>query len=624
MFIVNLSQAQTPLQRADTAFARMELTDAIELYKTALNRMSDIDEAYVNFRIAESHRLGNNFRDAAPYYERAINQRYADPIIVFNYAEVLMLMGKYDKAKNYYTQYQIANPDDEITNNRIASINLAMQKDKKKPIHGIKNVRELNTKYSEFGLAHFKNNIIFASSRKDRRDRVYKLTGHGFSNFYVTSYNEQNKAWEEPQLAKGGINTQFNDGTFFYDESTNTAYFMQCNGLKGDDENCNLFTAQYNAASNSWNDPQIFEFNSETYNIGHPAMTSDGRTMFFVSDMPGGKGGSDIWMMKKNPSTNRWSKPENLGDKINTPGNEMFPYVYNDKRLYFASDGHVGYGGLDIYYVDILENGFSSPVNLHPPFNSSADDFGIIFFDDNTGLFSSNRSGGLGDDDIYEFYLLPVSITASGNIFDRENNVSVPGATVILKGSDGSEETTISDKDGNYLFASLKQNVDYTVQASKERYLTSEERKFSTKGILYDADLNKSQGVDLDLNLIAITQDEIDIQNIYYDLASADLRQESKVELDRLISILRENPQIRILINSHTDSRGSHAYNLDLSNRRAQSVVDYLVANGISKDRLESKGHSFSNPRIRNARTEEEHQANRRTTFSILNIEDFD
>jgi len=623
LFFVQIANAQSLLERADTAFARKEYTVAIDLYENALKRMKDIDVALINYRIAESYRLGNNFSAALPYYDKAIKGGYAEPEAVFNFAEVLMLSGDYNAAKNYYEQYQIIEPDDKIAEARIKSINLATSKPKDPPIHGVKNIKELNTKYSEFGVAKFQDKIIFASSRMDRRSRVYTVTGQGFSNFYESSYNKEKGTWEAPVLAKGGINSNFNDGTFYYDSKTNTAFFMQCNGLQGKDENCNIFTSTYNSATGTWSDAVIFEYNNEQFNIGHPAMTSDGNTLFFVSDMPGGKGGSDIWMMKRSPATKIWGRPENLGNTINTRGNEMFPYVFEDKYLYFASDGHVGFGGLDIYYVKILENGFSEPVNLMPPFNSSADDFGIIFFDENNGLFSSNRKGGVGDDDIYGFYLLPVTITASGTVIDRENKVNIPSATVTLKGSDGSEETTLSDKNGNFIFKTLKQNIDYSIQASKDRFLTSEEKRFSTKGIKYDRDLNKAQGVDLDLSMIAITKDEIDIPNIYYDYNSADLRQESKQELTKLVNILKENPKIRIMINSHTDSRGSHTYNLDLSNRRAQSVVDFLVQNGISKDRLEAKGHSFTNPRVRNARTEEEHQANRRTTFNILNVEDF-
>ncbi len=613
--------SQTLLQRADTAFAKKEYTSAIKLYQDALKKMKGIDVAMVNFKIGESYKAGNNFKEALPWYDKAIKGGYNDPIAFFNYAEVLTLSGDYAAAKNYYEQYLIIEPDDKIAQKRLESIKLASSKPKDAPIHGVTNVKELNTKYSEYGVAKVRDRIIFASSRMDKKSKVYELTGQGFSNFYETQLSQGQ--WLSPSLTKGGINSEFNDGTFYFDEKTNTGYFMQCNGLQGKDQNCNLFTANYNESSNTWGTATKFEYNSDKFNIGHPAMTSDGNILFFVSDMQGGKGGSDIWIMKRSATTSIWSSPVNLGDNINTKGSEMFPYILGDSLFYFASDGHLGYGGLDLYVCKLNKDGsLGAPQNMMPPFNSSGDDFGILFLSKNSGLFSSNRAGGLGDDDIYSFDLLPVMIVASGTIIDKENKKNIPDATVTLKGNDGTVVTSKSDKDGKYEFKGLKQDINYTVQSSKDKFLTSEEKKFTTFGVKYDKTYNKSGGYDLDLAMIAVTKEEIDIPNIYYDYNKADLRAESKAELDKLIAILKENPKIKIMINSHTDSRGSHTYNQDLSERRAQSVVDYLIEKGIAKDRLKSKGWAATSPRIKNAKTEDEHQANRRTTFNILNVDD--
>jgi len=623
VFIIgNVSFSQTLLQRADTAFAKKEYTTAIQLYKDVLKKkVKGTDEALINFKIGEANKLGNNFKEAITWYDKAIKAGYSEPKAIFNYAEVLTLSGDYSAAKNYYEQYLIIEPDDKVAQKRLESIKLAASKPKEAPIHAVTNVSELNTKYSEYGVAKVKDKIIFASSRMDKKSKVYELTGQGFSNFYET--NHISGKWAAPVLTNGGINSDFNDGTFYYDEKSNTAYFMQCNGLQGKDQNCNLFTAKYNESNNTWSAAEKFEYNSDKFNIGHPAMTSDGLTLFFVSDMSGGKGGSDIWMMKKSQSTSVWTNPVNLGDQINTKGSEMFPYILGDSLFYFASDGLLGYGGLDIYVCKLNKDGsLGVPQNMMPPFNSSGDDFGILYLTKNSGLFSSNRQGGMGDDDIYSFDLLPVSISVSGTIIDRENKVNIPDATVTLKGSDGSVVTTKSEKDGKYEFKGLKQDVNFTIQSSKDRFLTSEEKKFSTAGVKYDKVYNKSTGYDLDLFMIAVTKEEINIPNIYYDYNKADLRPESKVELDKLISILKENPKIKIMINSHTDSRGTLVYNQDLSDRRAQSVVDYLIEKGISKDKLQSKGWAATKPLIKNAKTEDEHQANRRTTFNILNADE--
>lgn len=617
----NLAISQTLMQRADTAFARKEYTSAIKLYQDAAKKMKGADVALINFKIGEAYRLGNNFKDAAPYYDKAIKAGYNDPKAIFNYAEVLTLSGDYGLAKNYYEQYLIIEPDDKIAQKRLENIKLASSKPKEAPVHGVTNIKELNTKYSEYGVAKVREKVIFASSRMDKKTKVYELTGQGFSNFYETQLAQG--VWNSPTLCKGGINSEFNDGTFYFDEKTNTGYFMQCNGLQGKDQNCNLFTSVLNESNNTWGTATVFEYNSDKFNIGHPAMTSDGNILFFVSDMQGGKGGSDIWMIKKSASTSIWGSPVNLGDAINTKGSEMFPYVCGDSLLYFASDGQLGYGGLDLFYSKLNKDGsVGQPQNLMPPFNSSGDDFGIIFLSRNSGLFSSNRQGGAGDDDIYAFDLLPVMITASGTIIDKENKKNIPDATVTLKGNDGTVLTAKSDKDGKYEFKNLKRDINYTVQSSKDKFLTSEEKKFTTNGVKYDKTFNKANGYDLDLAMIAVTKEEIDIPNIYYDYNKADLRPESKEELNKLVNILKENPKIKIMINSHTDSRGTHAYNQDLSERRAQSVVDYLIEKGISKDALKSKGWAATSPKIKNAKTEEEHQANRRTTFNILNVED--
>jgi len=615
--------SQTLLQKADTAFVKKEYTTAIQLYKDVLKKGKGVDASLINFKIGEAYKIGNNFKEAITWYDKALKAGYKDPIAIFNYAEVLTLSGDYAAAKNYYEQYLIIEPDDKVAQSRLESIKLASSKPKEAPIYAVTNVKELNTKYSEYGVAKVKDKVLFSSSRMDKKSKVYELTGQGFSNFYETNYLADKGQWNAPSLTKGGINSDFNDGTFYYDEKSNTGYFMQCNGLQGKEENCNMFTATYNESNDTWGQATKFEYNSDKFNIGHPAMTSNGLILYFVSDMTGGKGGSDIWMMKRSQTTSIWSSPVNLGDNINTKGNEMFPYVLGDSLFYFSSNGLLGYGGLDIYVCKLNKDGsLGQPQNLMPPFNSSGDDFGILFLTKYSGLFSSNRSGGMGDDDIYSFDLLPVSIIASGTIIDRENKVNIPDATITLKGSDGTVLTTKSEKDGKYEFKSLKREINYTVQASKDKFLTSEEKKFSTAGVKYDKAFNKSAGYDLDLSMIAVTKEEINIPNIYYDYNKADLRPESKVELDKLISVLKENPKIKIMINSHTDSRGTQTYNQDLSERRAQSVVDYLIEKGISKDRLQSKGWAATKPIIKNAKTEEEHQVNRRTTFNILNVED--
>ncbi len=396
---------------------------------------------------------------------------------------------------------------------------------------------------------------------------------------------------------------------------------MQCNGFSGKEANCNIYSSSFNDTANTWSEAKIFDYNSKEFSSGHPAFTSDGNTMFFVSDMNGGAGSKDIWMMKKNNNT--WEQPVNLGYPINTEGKEMFPYVVGDTLLFYASDGNIGFGGLDIYYVKFNGDHFSEPVNMGTPFNSCSDDFGIIFLAKDSGMFCSNRQGGLGDDDIYSFSLIPVILSASGVITDKVTKKIIEGAIVTITGSDNSSDSTLSGFDGKYYFKNLRPDVKYTINVAKPGYL-SDSKTLQTAKEKYSKNYCKDSGHDIDFELTPIisAEEEIVIPEIYYDFDKWDLRDTSKISLDKIIKMLNENPKIYIRINSHTDERGTEAYNYILSDNRAQSVVNYLIDKGIDPARLTSKGWGKSKHVIQNAQTEEEHQLNRRTTFSIVNAND--
>jgi len=256
------------------------------------------------------------------------------------------------------------------------------------------------------------------------------------------------------------------------------------------------------------------------------------------------------------------------------------------------------------------------PVNLHKPINSSADDFSIIFKNEHSGLFCSNREGGVGDDDIYSFKLAPLILSALGTILDSKNEKPVSGVTVTMTGNDGSILTTQTDSKGNYLFIDLKPNVKYTVGIAKKGYF-GDSKTLATGNEKYSKEYSKKSGYDLDFGIIKLTREEIEIPNIYYEFNKWELNSECKKELDKLINILKETPDVSVVINSHTDEKGSDEYNLTLSQKRAQTVVEYVVAGGIETKRLSAKGYGESQPLKKNAQTDEEHSKNRRTTFKI-------
>lgn len=613
------------LDKADKEFQKKNYFTSIPLYKQALKKQKDSSViGLIYFKIAESYRVGNHFSEAQNWYSKAIKCGYANPAVYYNYADMCLINCNNDEAKIYFDKYLKFQPGDEKALLKLKSVDFVNSNKEVPPLYEVENEQGLNSKYSDYSPMVFKDKIIFASSRFEgdsSKKFYYTYTGQGFSDFYESKYDANTSSWEKPVKIKGGINSKYNDGTMYYDEKNNVAYYMQCNGYNGKQINCNIFCSSFDEKTNTWSEAKIFDYSNKQFSIGHPAFTSDMKKMFFVSDMPGGIGNKDIWMLKKN-NDGSWSEPVNLGNVINTEANEMFPYVLGDTLLYFASDGNIGYGGLDIYYSKMTGNNFSKPVNLGAPFNSCSDDFGIVFLGNDSGLFCSNRTGGIGDDDIYSFKLLPVNISASGLITDKETKQVIPNAIVILKGTNGSVDSTLSDSTGHYKFLKLASNISYSIDVTAKKYgYLSETRTVAIPKEKYSKNFCKATGCDLDFELTKIVEEkEIAIPEIYYDFDKWGLRDTSKKSLNKIVKMLNENPKINIRINSHTDERGSVDYNYVLSDNRAQSVVNYLIEKGINPARLTSKGWGKSKHVIQDAKTEEEHQLNRRTTFSIVNV----
>jgi peptidoglycan-associated lipoprotein len=390
---------------------------------------------------------------------------------------------------------------------------------------------------------------------------------------------------------------------------------MQCNGESGKKENCNIFVASYEPKNNSWKDSKLFDYSNKEFSVGHPAITEDGLTMYFVSDMNGGQGGKDIWIIKKENGV--WGVPVNAGPTINTIEDEMFPSVSADTTLYFSSNGLKGFGGLDIFSVKLIKGRISgTPENLNLPINSSADDFSIFYTSSNTGTFCSNRPGGKGDDDIYSFKLAPLKLVAIGNIVESMKLKPMAGVTVTMKGSDGSELIATTDKNGEYQFDNLKPNVTYTVTVSKKGYF-GDKKTLATGNVKFSKEYSKKTGYDLDFGMLKLTKEEVEIPNIYYEFNKAEINPYSKKSLDQLAVMLKETPHVRLILGAHTDEKGSDEYNMKLSERRAKAVVDYLVSAGIESKRLEARGYGESQPLVKNAGTDEDHAKNRRTTFKV-------
>jgi peptidoglycan-associated lipoprotein len=385
-----------------------------------------------------------------------------------------------------------------------------------------------------------------------------------------------------------------------------------------------------------WSEPKNIGILPDSVVAAHPALSPDGKTLYFVSDMAGGSGGKDIWMATRNSESDGWSKPKNLGPDINTTGNELFPFVRSDGTLYFSSDGLIGMGGLDIFKAVPQPDGSWIVQNMKAPINSSADDFGITFEDGNeSGIFSSTRKGK-GNDELYSFEFPPLKFNITGLVKDEKTGAAISASIVRLIASDGSNLQAETGSGGDFKFA-LKPDVDYIFLASKQGYLNGKEKE-STKG------QEKSRDFLVTIQLTPIDK-PIELPNIFYDFGKWDLRPESMVSLDKLVETLNDNPKVTIELMSHTDSRDTEEYNLALSQKRAQSVVDYLIGKGIELDRLTAKGYGESRPKVVDAsiaaldpflkigttlseqyinslandeQKEIAHQINRRTEFMVL------
>jgi len=633
-----IAWAQSPVtEKADTAFTRKTYSRAIELYKKALKkerkkgkRKNEAVLRYIDYQLAEIYHSLINFKEARNWYNKAITDGYSEPIAIYNLGDMYMMEGNYGEALNNFEQYlQTTEEPDARVHNKIESCKYAMGIEEKKPKYIISNEQKLNSRYSDYGPAQVSNRIIFATTRilKDTK-KIDPYTGESFSDLYESTYDSKSYKWIRPVPLKGEINSRFNEGTLTFDYGKNTAYYTQCNGLKGKDNKCGIYSSVYDPQKNEWAKPEPVDLNEGDFSVGHPALNSAGNMMYVVSDMTGGFGGTDIWISRKN-AEGKWSSLVNAGKTINTKGNEMFPFVFEDTLLYFASDGYIGFGGLDIYYSRIKNDGFATPENILLPINSSADDFGIIFLGVDSGMFCSNRIGGLGEDDIYTFRPIPkfslaydkLLFKVFGTVNDKTDNSPIANALVILKNSDGGSDTTLTNTSGFYAFESLKSQATYSVDVIKPGYL-NDSKPMSTKEEILSKDYAISAGNDMNFSLIKVSREEIIIPNIYYDYNKWNLREASRTELDKKVAVLKSNPDLHITIYSHTDERGNEDYNLGLSEKRAQAVIDYFNKKGVSMERLSAKGMGKSNPLIVGAKTETEHQMNRRTTFIIQNIND--
>lgn len=632
------------IKKADEAFATGEYFLASETYQKVYEKLtSKPEKAEIAFKLGECARIMMKDRAAAKWYRKAVRYNVDKPIAWLYYGNALKSLGKYDEAKIQFKKYENLVPSDERGKIGEKSCDLALDWIANPTRYSVTKAEDINSKYADFSpsFGRSKAEIYFSSTRESAHGKdPSNITGQSYSDIFTAKKDRKGK-WSVPVPAEGNINTPGSEGAAVVLNGGTTMYFSMCKQTDKANMGCKIYKSRYNAGG--WSDPQEVELvGDSSVTVAHPAVTKDETTMYFVSDsIPGMKsrGGKDIWVVKRSSPNGKWSKPENLGPKINTKGDEKFPYVRDNGELYFASDGHPGMGGLDIFKA--VKNGTTWEVeNMKSPINSPKDDFGICFFEDKKfGYLSSDRDKYIN---LYEFSMPDLFFVMKGKVINSNSNAPLPNALVHLTSPSGHDAEITSASDGTFRF-NLHPKTDYTVIASKPKFLSAVVDR-STKG------LNKSKTFDIVLDLAPI-KNTFELPNIEYDVAKTTLRPESMVSLDKLVKLLNVNSHITIELAANTDFRGTDEYNQKLSEGRAQSVMNYLIEKGIKADRLTAVGNGEKNPKvisnktkegrkilakykflkngdvltedfINNLETEEQkeicHQLNRRTEFRVL------
>ena len=630
-----------------TAHDRKQYAVATKLLKKEYNKAkSRVEKGKLAFLMGESFEAMNKSDQAIEWFEIAYNYQYGVEALK-RMALALKKAERYEEAIEAFRNlgFEIGSPYEYRREIQSCELALGWQ-DNKYQEYRVE-LLEFNSSFSDYSPTLYKNNqMIITSDRKaSTGDNVYNWTGNDFSDLFLVDLNSNSiAAFDEI------INSNDNEGTVCFSKDYQEIYFTRCYGGKKEDAYCQILVSE--SSGDSWTVPSPLPFTKKEVNYGHPALSPDGQQLYFSCNDPDGWGGYDIYVSERGPDG--WEEPKLMNRSINSPGNEKFPTIDSD-TLYFSSDYHLGSGGLDIFKTYPLSNGsWAPPYNLLPPINSGGDDFGLIIDQKaakkdkvlQVGYLTSTRNDGIGSDDIYRFekiipppkpepedpepvaieYKMILNVYVLEKIYDDPTDPNsqvlgrkpLNGAKVIMQSSEEKEEAVVGE-DG--LFSvELDKESDYYFVGIMEKYLNNE-ATFSTKGIGEDPN-NPVRTFEVEIVLDKIFLDkEIVLENIYYDFDRWEIRDDAKPTLDELTKNLNLNPTITIQLASHTDCRGNPRYNEDLSQKRAQSAVDYLIEKGISADRLSAKGYGENEPAIDcicSRCDEDQHQKNRRTTFKII------
>lgn len=621
---------QAKIYNANNQYDNLAYIDAIKTYEKIANKGYKSEDIYK--KLANSYYFNADLENAAKWYTQLfeMNSATLESEYYFRYAHSLRAIGDNKKANDILIIIANKEANDSRAKLFIKNVNYL---DAIKANSGRYKIEDagINSIYSDYGSALYKDQIIFATARDTGglSQRKHKWTNQYFTNLYSATL-AQNMTPYEPKKFNSNINSKFNESTPTFSKDGQTIYFTRNNyldGKKGKDGDKITLIKIYRATlvNGDWNDITELPFNNDNYSTAHPTVSHDGNTLYFASDMPGTLGNSDLFKVKIN-GDGTYGVPENLGNTINTEGRETFPFISDDNELYFASDGHPGVGGLDVFVATAESDGFFKNIqNLGSDINSPQDDFAyLIDTNSRRGFFTSNRDGGMGYDDVYKFLETRKIVCEQvlyGEITDFNTGKNIPNAKLTLLDKQYKEiSTTTSDDQGNYTFK-VNCGKEYYVRVQKEEYTATEK-----KVIVADENGRTYLPITLENAKCVVTVGDdlgkcFNIKMIYFNLDKSNIRKEAAIDLEKILDVLISNPTMKLDIRSHTDSRQTHAYNKALSDRRAKSTIEWLVKNGVNKNRLTGKGYGETqlvNKCTNNVKcTEEEHQLNRRSEFII-------
>ncbi|WP_178991653.1 OmpA family protein [Winogradskyella schleiferi] len=614
-----LTAQNSDTKKADKQFARYQYVDAAENYEELVNEGKG--DTYVYSQLAESYYNIFNTEAAERWYAKAL-ETSDKPEMVYKYAQMLKANGKYEASNQQMEKFASMRPGD---NRAIAYkknpnyLPKILEQGKK---FNVQNA-SFNSEQSDFGGTLNDGKLYITSARNDSR-KTYGWNEQPFLDIYTIVKNSDS-TYQEATLANKKLNTKYHEGLVSFSPDGNTMYFSRESFYEKDYEKDSLSSTRFSQLylfkatklGDDWDTIEDVGINSENYSVKNPSVSADGKTLYFTSNMPGGFGDYDIYKAPIN-ADGTLGVPENLGQKVNTEGEEGFPYISSNNTLYFSSNGHLGLGGFDVFYTKEIDGTLANARNVGIPINSNADDFAFIIDEENNnGFVSSNREGGKGSDDIYEFKKLQplCDVVISATVLDDKNREPISGASVSLFDEEGNKVSSkMTDDEGI---------AEFIVECDKDSELEVVMDGFDSKKVPVEGTDDEVNNVQISLDPIEnIMEDEkIVLAPIFFEFDKSNITAQAAFELDKLVQVMKKYPELVIQATSHTDERGSESYNMNLSDRRAKTTVQYVISQGIDESRISGIGKGESEPKIdcSSGCTKEQHAENRRSEFIIVN-----